>query len=80
MLKYIANDDNQYQLYIFDIEMSGMNGLELAAEIRKRDKKALFVFITSFSHYMKDVFDVVTFDFISKPYSAGGWIYAVGCR
>jgi Response regulator of the LytR/AlgR family len=67
MLLYIENDTRLYQIYIFDIEMPGMNGLKLAAEIRKNDKKALFVFLTSYNQYMKDVFDVVTFDFVSKP-------------
>ncbi|MGB4657908.1 MAG: LytTR family DNA-binding domain-containing protein [Mobilitalea sp.] len=67
MLRYIKKDTNQYQMYIFDIDLPGMNGLELAAEIRKNDKKALFVFLTSYDLYMKDVFDVVTFDFINKP-------------
>lgn len=32
-----------------------MNGLELAKKIRERDAKALFVFLTGFSHYVMDV-------------------------
>ena len=40
-----------YHLYIFEIEMPEMNGLQLAKEIRKIDAKALFVFLTvSYTH------------------------------
>ena len=44
-----------YHLYIFDIEMPDMNGLELAKEVRKRDAKALFVFLTSYTRYVMEV-------------------------
>ena len=54
-------------IYILDIEMPRMNGLEVAKAIRTRDSKALIVFLTSHVKYMPDVFEVVTFDFISKP-------------
>ncbi len=56
-----------YHLYIFDIEMPEMNGLQLAKEIRKIDAKALFVFLTGYTQYVMDVFEVITFDYISKP-------------
>lgn len=67
MLKYYTMHDETYHLYIFDIEMPDMNGLELAKEIRRRDAKALFVFLTGYTQYVMEVFDVVTFDYISKP-------------
>ena len=57
------------QIALLDIEMPGMNGLKLAKSIREKDSRALFVFLTSYTRYMKDVFDVVTFDFIEKPIS-----------
>ena len=67
LLEYHTLHEEVYHLYIFDIEMPQINGLELAKEIRKRDAKALFVFLTSYTHYVMDVFDVITFDYISKP-------------
>lgn len=65
----LEKENSPYDLYILDIEMPGMNGLKLAKSIREKDSKALFVFLTSYTRYMKDVFDVVTFDFIEKPIS-----------
>lgn len=56
-----------YHLYIFDIEMPDMTGLELAKELRQRGSKALFVFLTGYSQYVMDVFDVFTFAYIQKP-------------
>ena len=67
LLKCVTDGGEMYHLYIFDIEMPKMNGLELAKEIRKTDAKALFVFLTGYTQYVMDVFEVITFDYISKP-------------
>lgn len=67
LLGYTALHMEEYHLYIFDIEMPHMTGLELAKEIRKNDTNALFVFLTAYDQYVMDVFKVVTFDYISKP-------------
>ncbi len=67
LLKYYTLHEEVYHLYIFDIEMPQLNGLELAKKIREKDAKALFVFLTSYTKYVMDVFDVITFDYISKP-------------
>lgn len=56
-----------YNLYILDIEMPDTNGLELAKQIRQTDSRALFVFLTSYTEYAMDVFELITFDYISKP-------------
>ena len=67
LLKYTLKHKENYHLYIFDIEMPGMTGLELAKEIRQGGSKALFVFLTGYSQYVMDVFDVFTFAYIQKP-------------
>ena len=67
LLMCSMQDKENYHLYIFDIEMPDMNGLELAKKCVKRDAKALFVFLTSYTRYVMEVFEVITFDYISKP-------------
>lgn len=67
LLRHLKVQEESYHLYIFDIEMPDINGLELAKEIRSRDAKALFVFLTGYTQYVMDVFEVITFDYISKP-------------
>lgn len=69
VMEILKTENSPYDLYILDIEMPGMNGLKLAKSIREKESRALFVFLTSYTRYMKDVFDVVTFDFIEKPIS-----------
>ncbi|MGF7019167.1 DNA-binding LytR/AlgR family response regulator [Lachnospiraceae bacterium PF1-21] len=67
LLRYINTTKNEYDLYILDIEMPGMSGIELSYEIRKRAPYALIVFLTSYKEYVYNVFEVVTFDYIAKP-------------
>lgn len=57
----------KYDIYILDIEMPQIDGITLANEIRKYDRTALIVFLTSHPEYVYDVFNVVVFDFIVKP-------------
>lgn len=67
LLAAYDGQDHEPDMYILDIEMSGMDGLAVAREIRKRNSRALIVFLTSYTKYMPDVFEMVTFDFIQKP-------------
>ena len=46
--------------------MPEMNNLQLAKEIRKVDAKALFVYLIGYKQYVVDVFEVITFDYISR--------------
>ena len=61
LLKHVIDYGEMYHLYIFDIEMPEMNGLQLAKEIRKIDAKALFVFLTGYTQYVMDVFEVIVY-------------------
>lgn len=67
LYRYKLNNELTYDIYILDIEMQGMNGLELAKTIRTNEPNALIIFLTSYSEYVFDVFEVITFDFLLKP-------------
>ena len=67
LLEYKKKCENDYDLYIFDVEMPGMNGIELAARIRKEDVRAIFVFLTSHTEYALSAIDVITLAYIQKP-------------
>ena len=42
---------HEYDLFILDIIMSGMNGVELADVISVEDKKAFFMFVTDYEKF-----------------------------
>lgn len=67
LLEYHESCEDRYQLYIFDIAMPNINGFELAKRIREIDLKALFVFLTGYTQYALEAFEVITFDYIPKP-------------
>lgn len=56
-----------FDVYILDIEMGTQSGLDLAKSLRKDSPYSLIIFLTNYSQYVYDVFEVVTFDFIVKP-------------
>lgn len=49
LYRYKLNNELTYDIYILDIEMQGMNGLELAKTIRTNEPNALIIFLTSYS-------------------------------
>lgn len=59
--------ENDFDIYLLDIEIGTMNGLDIARTIRKNDIKAIIVFITSHSGYMPEAFGVHAYNYISKP-------------
>lgn len=52
LYRYKLNNELTYDIYILDIEMQGMNGLELAKTIRTNEPNALIIFLTSYSEYV----------------------------
>jgi len=60
-------DDSSYDLLIFDIEMEKMSGMELAADIRKRDEEIPILFVTGYDSYMAQGFEVAALHYLLKP-------------
>lgn len=65
LYRYVEEQGTVYDVFILDIEMQGMNGLELAQKIREKDSNCLIIF--NYSQYVFSVFEVITFDFLRKP-------------
>lgn len=57
---------DEYQVFFLDINMSEINGLDVARMIRDRNEKALIVFITAYIDYAVDGYKVEAIRFIIK--------------
>lgn len=67
LIAYARQQGERYHLYILDIELPDINGVDLARRIREMDDECLIVFLTSHPGYVYDVFDVMVYDYIVKP-------------
>lgn len=54
---------------LLDIEMPGMNGVELAKRLREGNKLIQIVFITGFSDYIAEGYEVAALHYLLKPIS-----------
>lgn len=66
--KLIQEDEGNTKIYILDIELPRISGLEIASEIREEDDKSLIIFVTAHSECKNDIFysRLQAIDFISK--------------
>ena len=58
---------NKYDLIFLDIEVGHIDGIEVARDIRKKDKTVLFIYISGNEQSLKELFEVNPFRFLSKP-------------
>ena len=66
LVKSIENG-HRYSMIFLDIEMKRMNGIAAARRIRQLDRYTLIIYISSYDDYLKELFEVEPFRFISKP-------------
>ena len=67
-LSEIIKDDNEQKIYILDIELPEISGLEIASEIREEDLESSIIFLTSHPECQNDIFysRLLAIDFIHK--------------
>lgn len=63
--------DEYIDILFLDIQMSGIDGMETARELRKKDKSVILVFVTAVEEYVFQAFDVGAFNYIVKPIDDG---------
>lgn len=57
----------QYDIFILDVVMPDINGIQLATEIRSRDQVAKIIFLTSSIEFAVDSYSVDAFNYLLKP-------------
>lgn len=67
-LRSIQEGKERYDIIFLDIEMEVLNGVETAKAIRAIDMLATIIFVTSYSEYVFDGYEVRAFNYVLKPY------------
>jgi DNA-binding response OmpR family regulator len=67
---YTLLEKNSYDLFIFDINVSGKSGVELLEELREFSDTTPTIFITAYrdTEHLKRAFDAGAHDYIKKPF------------
>ncbi|ADN10125.1 response regulator transcription factor [Sulfurimonas autotrophica] len=67
---YERLESSNYDLFIFDINVMGKNGVELLKELRKFSNNTPAIFITAYrdTEHLQRAFDAGAHDYIKKPF------------
>lgn len=58
---------DRYSIIFLDIEMKELDGITTARMIRTIDKDSLIIYVSNYDSYLKELFEVEPFRFLSKP-------------
>lgn len=56
-----------FDLFLLDIYLPGMTGVEAARRIRTQNRNALLVFLTTSEDFYREAFDLYAFQYLVKP-------------
>lgn len=66
---FLSGDYGKYHIVFMDTELDGkISGIDMAKEIRKRNKKTAIVFLTSYHEYAVIDYPINAMDYIVKPF------------
>lgn len=63
----VENYSCNYDILFLDIKMPGIDGIQTAEKIRRKDKKVIIIFLTSLVQYALDGYKVNAANYIVKP-------------
>ncbi|WP_028609133.1 response regulator [Paenibacillus harenae] len=67
LLEYVLTTAEPIDLAFLDIEMQGMNGVELARRLSEVRPEIHIAFLTAHEEYARDAFEVEALDYLLKP-------------
>lgn len=67
---FAYEEQSDFDILFLDIQMAGMDGMELARKVRERDKDAVIVFATGVADYLEEGYEVEALYYLLKPLSA----------
>lgn len=60
-------DKNDYDILLLDIEMEAMDGVTMAKKLRQQNDSIQIVFITGYSDYISEGYEVAALHYLMKP-------------
>ncbi len=63
----LLREENGFDLIFLDIQMEGINGIETARRLQKKQGEAILIFVTGLKEYVFEAFDVSAFHYLLKP-------------
>ena len=69
-------EDKNWDILLLDIEMGAMDGVSLAKRVRKDNEAVQIVFVTGYSDYIAEGYEVAALHYLMKPVS-GEKLFAV---
>lgn len=60
-------ENKEFDILLLDVEMPGINGIELAKKVRRDNEAVQIIFITGFYEYFGAGFDVSALHYLLKP-------------
>ena len=61
----LNHSNEEFSIYILDIK--GVDGLNIAHNLRNSNSKSVIIFLTGYREYMEEAFDVNAFHYLIKP-------------
>ena len=65
----IVCSSEEFDIALLDIELGDLNGIDVAKELQKKNKRIVVLIVTSHTQYLDDAMDIHAIRFINKPIS-----------
>ena len=63
----LLSDKDEKDIVFLDIEMPGLNGIDVGNELKKANKNVIIFIVTSYSEYLDEAMRFHVFRYLSKP-------------
>ena len=68
---FVFDENQDFDVLFIDIQMPGMNGVEMAKKIRQKNQNIVLIFTTGITDYMQEGYEVEAMHYLLKPLDKG---------